>query len=190
MNGSATTITPSGTSLEDLANAINSAGAGAQATIVNIGSNTTPDYRLSLTSAHLGTDSIQLNDGTNDLMDTLSTGTPALYKVNGSTTDVQSTSSQITLSPGLTVNLLAQTTTPSTIQVSTSFSGLQNGLSNFVNGLQLGSDCPPAECGPGRRCADWRQSCLHTVERSGSDRQGVGGSGSVSSSLADLGYHA
>ena len=132
VNGSATTITPSGTSLEDLANAINSAGAGAQATIVNVGSNTGPDYRLAVSSTNLGADTIQLNDGARDLLDTVATGSDAQYKVNGSSTDVQSTSRQVTLSPGLTVNLLAQTSTPATITVASSYSSLQSALSSFV----------------------------------------------------------
>jgi flagellar hook-associated protein 2 len=133
VNGIAKTITPSGNSLQSLVSAINSSGDGVQATIVNVGSNTSPDYRLSATSDHLGADTIQLNDGSTNLLDTLSTGTNALYKINGSATDVQSTSGQITLSPGLTVNLLAQTTTPATITVSRSFAALQSGLSNFVS---------------------------------------------------------
>jgi flagellar hook-associated protein 2 len=133
VNGTATTITPSGTSLEDLANAINSAGAGAQATIVNVGSNTSPDYRLAVSGTSLGADTIQLSDGSpTGLLDTLATGSDAQYKVNGSTTDVQSTSNQVTLSPGLTVNLLAQTSTPATITVTSDYSSLQNALSSFV----------------------------------------------------------
>jgi flagellar hook-associated protein 2 len=133
VDGAATTITPSGSSLEDLTSAINSAGAGVQATIVNVGSNTSPDYRLAVTSNNLGPDTIQLNDGTNDLLDTLTTGTDAQYKVNGGTTDVQSNSTQVTLSPGLTVSLLAQTSAPVTITVSSDFSALQSDLSNFVS---------------------------------------------------------
>jgi flagellar hook-associated protein 2 len=132
VNGNATTITPSGTSLESLADAINSAGAGVQATIVNVGSSASPDYRLAVASDNLGADTITLSDGTNSLLDTLSTGTDAEYAVNGSTTDVQSTSSQVTLSPGLTVNLLAQTSSPVTITVSSSYSSLSSALSSFV----------------------------------------------------------
>lgn len=132
VNGTATTITPSGTSLESLAEAINSSAAGVQATIVNVGSSDSPDYRLAVTSNNLGADSITLSDGTNSLLDTLSTGTDAQYKVNGATTDVTSTSSQVTLSPGLTVNLLAQTSSPVTITVSSSYSSLSNALSGFV----------------------------------------------------------
>lgn len=133
VNGVANTITPSGGSLEDLAAAINSAGDGVQATIVNVGSNSSPDYRLAVTTNNLGLDNtIQLNDGSSDLLSILSPGSDAKYEVNGGTTELQSTSSQVTLSPGLTVNLLAQTTSPVTITVSNGTSGLQNALSTFV----------------------------------------------------------
>lgn len=133
VNGVDHTITPATSSLSSLVTAINAAGDGVQATIINVGSNTSPDYRLSLTSQNLGADTIQLNDGTNDLLDTLSTGSDALYEVNGSLTQLHSTSRDITLSPGLSVHLAAQTTSPATITVSTSFSGLQNAISNFVS---------------------------------------------------------
>ncbi len=133
VNGVDHTITPATASLSSLVTAINAADDGVQATIVNVGTNTSPDYRLSLTSQNLGADTVQLNDGTNDLLDTLSTGTDALYKVNGSLTQLHSTSRDITLSPGLSVHLAAQTASPATITVSTSFAGLQNAISNFVS---------------------------------------------------------
>jgi flagellar hook-associated protein 2 len=141
VNSKTSTITPSGGSLEDLATAINSAGDGVQATIVNLGSNASPDYRLAVTSTELGPDTISLADSNgNQLLNTLSTGTYAEYAVNGGisngnggTNDVQSTSDQVTLSPGLTVSLLAQTTSPATITVSNTTTGLQSALSSFVS---------------------------------------------------------
>ncbi len=140
LNGVNHTIANSGTSLVSLANSINAADVGAQATIVNIGSSSSPDYRLAITSDSLGADSIQLNDGSQDLLDTLSTGTDAQYKVNGSSTDVSSTSRQVALSPGLTVNLLAQSPAPVTITVSQNYSGLQSALSNFVSAYNASFD--------------------------------------------------
>jgi flagellar hook-associated protein 2 len=133
VNGVDHTITPATPSLSSLVTALNAGDDGVQATIVNVGTNTSPDYRLSLTSDNLGADTIQLNDGTNDLLDTLSAGTDALYKVNGSLTQLHSTSRDITLSPGLTVHLAAQTASPARITVSTSFTGLQSAISNFVS---------------------------------------------------------
>lgn len=140
LNNVTTTIANSGGTLESLANGINAAGAGVQATIVNVGSSSSPDYRLAVTSNNLGPDSIQLNDGTQNLLSTLSTGTDAKYKVNGSATDVQSTSSQVALSPGLTVNLLAQSSSPVTITVSQDFSGVQSALSNVVSAYNAAFD--------------------------------------------------
>jgi flagellar hook-associated protein 2 len=135
VNDSSYTITPSGTSLESLAGAINAAGDGVQATIVNVGSTSSPDYRLSLTSTELGADTIQLTAGSQPLLDTLSTGSDAKYTLNNNSPDatqIQSTSSQVTLAPGLTVNLLQKTTSPVTVTVSTDYSGLQRALSTFA----------------------------------------------------------
>jgi flagellar hook-associated protein 2 len=135
VNDSSYTITPSGTSLESLASAVNAAGDGVQATIVNVGSTSSPDYRLSLTSTELGADSIQLTAGSQPLLDTLSTGADAEYTLYSNTpnpTVIQTSSSQVTLAPGLTVNLLQKTTSPVTITVSTDYSGLQSALSTFT----------------------------------------------------------
>jgi flagellar hook-associated protein 2 len=69
-----------------LADAINNANAGVSATIVNLGTNSSPDYRLALTSTELGADTIQLSAGTTDLLSTVDSGTDAQYSVNGNTT--------------------------------------------------------------------------------------------------------
>jgi flagellar hook-associated protein 2 len=132
VDGVNTTITPSGDSLEDLATAINSSNTPVQATIVNVGSNASPDYRLSLTSTNLGPDAIQLTDSNNNpLLTTLSTGTMAEYQVNGGS-EIQSNSAQLTLAPGLTVNLLQPTTSPVTVTVSSNYSGLSTALGNVA----------------------------------------------------------
>ena len=103
-----------------------------QATIVNLGSNTSPDYRLVVTSNSLGADSIQLSDGSTNLLSTISQGAEATYRVNGSSTELQSSSRQVTLAPGLTVTLLGASSQPDTITVSKDYSGLQSALSNFA----------------------------------------------------------
>ncbi|MGD1070254.1 MAG: flagellar filament capping protein FliD [Bryobacteraceae bacterium] len=186
VNGVSNTITPSGTSLEDLASAINSAGDGVQATIVNVGSDASPDYRLAVTSDNLGADTVQLNDGTNDLLDTLSTGADAQYKVNGGATDVQSTSSQLTLSPGLTVNLLAQTSSPVTITVSNDYSALENDLSDFVSAYNSAAAAVQKNVGQNGGALQG-DSLIDTLTGIlGQITQYTSGSGSVSN-LADLG---
>ena len=146
VNNTPFTIKPAGTSLESLASAINAAGDGVQATIVNVGSTASPDYRLALTSTELGSGQhiASWTASSQPLLDTLSTGADAKYKVNvtaedmADVADVQSTSSQITLAPGLTVNLLQQTTSPVTITVNYKLQWLRKALSSeFRHGLQF-----------------------------------------------------
>ena len=108
VNGTTTTITPAGNSLMDLAQAINTASAGVQASVVNTGSS----YSLVVRSANLAGDSIQLNDGSQDLLDTLDPGSPAVYDISGlgdATQPIDSNSRTVTLAPGVTINLLQQT---------------------------------------------------------------------------------
>ncbi len=197
LNDVSTTITPSGTSLESLAQAINSASAGVQATIVNVGSNSSPDYRLALTSDELGPDTIQLNDGDNNpLLETLSTGADAEYQVDpvtgGTPTDIQSTSSQVTLSPGLTVNLLQQTSSPVTITVATNYTALQSALSNFATAYNTALSSLAQEQGQnggpltGQSIVYSLANVLNGISTYSSDSGDTGGAGSVGS-LSDLG---
>ena len=134
VNGKTTTITPAGSSLMDLAQAINSASAGVQASIVNAGSS----YRLVVRSTNLAGDSIQLNDGSQDLLDTLTTGAPATYDISGlggATQPIDSSSRTVTLAPGVTINLLQQTPSgqPATVTVSRDTSGVGSAISSFVD---------------------------------------------------------
>ncbi len=136
VNGSTTTINPAGTGLNALAAAINGQiNLNVQATVVNIGSPSVPDYRLSLQSTKLGATTVQLNDGAKDLLSTVATGTLATYKVNGLGISSSSDSRTITLAPGLTVNLLAQSASgvATNITVARSGSAFSNALLSFVN---------------------------------------------------------
>lgn len=137
VNGTPTTITPASSSLDDLANAINTqAGGQVQATIVNVGSSGSPDYRLSLTSAKLGSLSIDLTDSSGaSLIAESDPGSLASYQVGGLSTPLSSDSRTITLAPGLTVNLLGQSVTgqPAVITVSNSPTALASAFSSFAN---------------------------------------------------------
>lgn len=102
------TFSTTGTSLNELRDAINAqAGLNARATVVNVGSSTQPDYRLAIQSLQTAPQQIQLNDGTTDLLQSQSEGARVRYRVNGGQTDFYSDSRTLTLSPGLTVNILA-----------------------------------------------------------------------------------
>lgn len=131
VNGVNQGITPAANNLNALASAINAdTSAGVQATIVNVGPPSAPDYRLSLQSNALGNVTIQLNDGSN-LLTPLTTGTLAQYQVNGSpATPIQSNSRSVTVAPGVTVQLLKAGS--STVTVSQTASSIISALSSFV----------------------------------------------------------
>ena len=117
VNGTNTTIKPAANTLTSLAQAINSANAGVTAVIVNLGSSSAPDYRLSLQGTSLNNDNIQLNDGTQNLLETLSAGSQATYQVDGQPAPpalpISSTSSTVTLAPGVTAHCSKSAKPPS-----------------------------------------------------------------------------
>jgi flagellar hook-associated protein 2 len=131
-----TTITPASTSLQDLVSAINTQASGqVQATIVNVGSTSSPDYRLSLQASNLGTDAVDLTDSSGaDLIASSTTGALASYLVNGDSNPITSTSRTVTLAPGLTANLVGQSTPgqATTITVANDATGLASAFSSFA----------------------------------------------------------
>jgi flagellar hook-associated protein 2 len=128
VNGQSYTIANPSQSLSGLAQAINSSGANLQASIINVGSSASPDYRLSVQSLNYSPDTIQLNDGSQDLLNTLSTGSYVSYQVNGQpSTPITSDTRGAILSPGLNVQLLKAGTTQ--VTVAQSPTNLGNALS-------------------------------------------------------------
>ena len=136
VDGTLTTIAPASTSLNDLATAINSQASGqVQATVVNVGSGSSPDYRLSLTSSNLGPSSIDLTDSSGASLIAESTpGSLATYEVAGQPDTLTSTSRTINLAQGLSVNLLgtSPSATPVTITVSNNPAALASAFSGFA----------------------------------------------------------
>jgi len=178
------TITPSANNLNALADAINSSGANVNATIVNLGSPSAPNYQLSLQSTKLGTIALQLNDG-NDLMGTLSGGAQATYQVNGQpATPISSDSNTVTIAPGVTVDLLASG--DSTVTVSESSTDQANALSSFVTAYNAAVDELSLNRGQGGGALTG-DALIYTLSQSLRDISGfTGGSGSVQN-LTDLG---
>ena len=124
-------MTPSSNTLDALAQAINQSGAAVNATIVNIGGPSSPDYRLSLQSTALGNVAIQLNDGTQPLLSTIATGAAAEYQIDGQpTTPISSDTSNVTIAPGVTVDLLQ--TGDTTVTVAPDSIAAANALSSFA----------------------------------------------------------
>ncbi len=126
-----TNYTVTGSNLNALAASINSSGAPVQAVVINLGSPSAPNYQLSLQSTALGDVPLQLNDGTNNLMGTLTEGSDASYTVNGQPSGgITSDSSTVTIAPGLNVTLNAVGS--STVTVSSNLSSVSSQLSSFV----------------------------------------------------------
>ncbi len=152
VNGTATRITPTSNTLSGLASAINdTAGSQVQASLVNIGSTSAPDYRLSIQSAKLGPVSIQLSDGTSSLLDPGATGSLASYKINSLSTPIQSDSRTITLAPGVTAQLVGQSASgvASTVTVARQSFSIGSALGSFVNAYNSAADELAANRGKG-----------------------------------------
>jgi flagellar capping protein FliD len=105
-----------------------------QATVVNVGSPSSPDYRLSLQSSALGPNTIDLTDASGtDLIANSTQGEYASYSIDGSDA-VSSTSRNITIAPGLTATLKNQssTGTAANITVFQNATTLANAFSTFT----------------------------------------------------------
>ncbi len=143
VNGVDTTITPQSNTLSSLVQEINAQPAlHIQASIVNVGSGTAPDFRLSLQSTNLAADSVQLTSGSTQLLNTVTTGTPATYLVDGLTNPISSSTRTVTLAPGVTANLSAQSASgvAARITVSQQTQGISTALSSFVNAYNSAAD--------------------------------------------------
>ncbi len=131
VNGSSYSISDSDGTLNGLAEAINSSSANVQASVVNVGSSSSPDYRLSVQSLSYAPDTVQLNDGTSNLLNTLSTGSNVSYQINGQpSTPIASSSRSVVVSPGLSVQLLQAGMTQ--VTVAQSASNMASALSSFA----------------------------------------------------------
>ena len=181
-------ITPASSDLQDLANAINSqAGGQVQATLVNVGSTSSPDYRLSLQSATLTTGVLDLTDSSgNDLISSSVAGQPASYIVDGAPS-ISSDTRNITLSPGITVNLLGQSTVgdPATITVAADPSTLASAFSSFATAYNSASTAVAAQVGQGAGALSGDSILLTLSNVLG--QLGTYSNGSPSNSLANYG---
>jgi flagellar hook-associated protein 2 len=124
-------ITPTDNSADSVAAAINSQyGNLVQATVVNVGSATSPDERISLQSTTLGETSVALSLGSQSLTSQQTTGGQAEYEVNDSGVTAYSDTDSVTISNGITLSLLGSGS--SSVTVTQPISGLSSALSSLV----------------------------------------------------------
>lgn len=131
VNGTNYSLTPASTSLDSLVSAINASGANVQATVVNVGGSSSPNYQLSIQGTDYAPDTIQLSAGSTNLLSTINAGAYVTYQVNGEpSTPINSSSRSLSLSTGLTLNV-AQTGTAN-VTVAQSTETLSSALSSFA----------------------------------------------------------
>jgi flagellar hook-associated protein 2 len=148
IGGQSYQITPTDNSAASVVSAINSQeGNLVQATMVNVGSSSSPDYRIALQNQSLGDSPVDLQLNGVSLQTQQTQGAMASYEVNGSGLTVSSSSRIATISPGLTVDLLAQTASPVNITVTRSSTTLANALSGFVTAYNSAVDEVDAQRG-------------------------------------------
>jgi flagellar hook-associated protein 2 len=140
VNGSDYSLTPAANNLNSLVAAINASGANVQATIVNVGGSTSPSYQLSIQGTQYAPTTIQLNDGSQNLLSTLTSGSYVTYQVNGepANSTATSTSRTLAISPGLTVT--AKATGTANVTLAQNGSGVENGLSSLVTSFNTAVD--------------------------------------------------
>jgi flagellar hook-associated protein 2 len=127
-------ITPDDNSAESVARAINenaSASAKVTATVINSGTEDAPDYRIQLEANDVGALPLDIVDA--NLQNQTTTGALAQFVVNSSGKVVTSLSRQVTVSDGITVNLLSSNSgNPVSITVTRSTSALTTALTAFT----------------------------------------------------------
>jgi flagellar hook-associated protein 2 len=133
--GTAQSIAIDGTTtLQGLATSINGLGAGVSASVVNIGTTGTPDFRLRLTSNSTGSENnvTITHDGTNLGVGVKQSAEDAQMTVSGFTDPVKRASNTFDdVVPGVSISL-ASLGGPVTVGVSTNFSGVANKIQAVV----------------------------------------------------------
>lgn len=135
-SGATQTVNLTGsTTLADLASEINNLGAGATASVVNVGTTASPDYRLRLSSDQTGSSSAVsiTNDGTTIGVSVTQTAQNASLTVSGFATNFTRESNVVSdVIPGVTLEL-EKTGGPVTINVATDESAVSAKLQAVVD---------------------------------------------------------
>jgi flagellar hook-associated protein 2 len=178
---------PGSGSLISLVSAINTATNGAvQATIVNVGTPSSPQYQLSIQNTAYGALPITLTDSAgNNLLGAPSTATSVEYQVNGqpdsSQPPLSANTRTLTLAPNLSVSVLGAGAT--TITVGQSTSSIANAISSFVSAYNTASQGLTAQHGTAGGALEG-QSIVSTLSQSLQNISNYSGSGSIQSMAA------
>ena len=135
VGGQSYSFTPSDNSAATVASTINSQyGNMVNATAVNVGSASSPNYKISLQSTSLGATTLDIQNSSGTSLQTQQQpGEEASYEVDNSGVTVQSTSSTVTIATGLSIDMLATSDGPVDVTVTRSTSALDSALSTFAS---------------------------------------------------------
>src|SRR5574340_267855 len=191
VGGAGYALTLQASNLNALAAAINAqTAANVRATVVNVGSPGTPDYRLSVQSTKLGNIAITLTKGATSLLTEQTRGTQAAYNVNGAQVGgvdlvAYSSSRTVAIAPGLNVTMLKTSGSAVNITVSRPSSAVSNALSAFATAYNGAMD----ELGKHRGQAGgalFGDAVVYSLSQTLRDLSGFEGTGAISS-LRQLG---
>jgi flagellar hook-associated protein 2 len=143
-------VTPSDNTATSVAAAINAkAGDKVRATVVNVGSSDTPDYRISLRSVALGDMVVDVKWNSSSLQTQSDPpGRLASYEVNNSGLTVTSDSRMVEIAEGLNVSLLSSDVGhPVDISVTRSTAALSSALTRFASAYNAAADALDAQRG-------------------------------------------
>ncbi|HTY26683.1 MAG TPA: flagellar filament capping protein FliD [Mycobacterium sp.] len=188
-------IFPSDNTAGGVASAINSQyGDQVRAVVVNVGSSSSPDYRISLQAAQLGDVAPDLLDGSTSLQTQQTKGALAQYIVNGSGNTVSSDSRSVTIANGVTVNLVAASASPVNITVTRSTSALSSALDAFATAFNATVDAVDAQHGTssgalaGQSLVNGLSQVLSQIATYNDPNSGVGGLEGLGLSLDKTGH--
>lgn len=135
-------VNPTDNSAASVAQAINAHyGDKVQATVVNVGSDSQPDYRIALQSTTLTSDAIDLRDSSGTSFESnQSIGRPAQYEVDQSGSIVSSNTRNVTIANGVTVTLLSNSLSPIDVTITRSASAISSALQAFTNAYNAAVD--------------------------------------------------
>lgn len=176
-----------GNNLNGLRDAINAAGAGVTATVLNTGTN---NY-LSITARSTGERTLQVRttagDGTSNILTASNQGANAKFKLNG--LDVEQKDNVVSsVVPGLTFTILDVTAAAENITLTSASTrgNLANALTSYVQAYNATRDNLRQHIGEGASLLSG-DYLIGEVSRTLRDITGYQGSGGTVKSLADLG---
>jgi flagellar hook-associated protein 2 len=143
-------LSPANNNLNGLRNAINALGSGVTASILTTGTGATPNY-LTVSANAAGATTLRLVEDPNgtpvELLTSTNQGSNAVFQLNG--VPVSRNSNQVNdVIPGLSFNLLAESSTPVTLTIATQKSRLTDSLEQFVSAYNSLQNSVAQQVGP------------------------------------------